>query len=355
MAARPFAQQLRPLSGCTARPLHGWRMLRGPGADADPGTPCSGRWGACWTLRIPSTARMSTTSVCGPRTEPAAMTFIHLPNGRPSLKHMARRCPWRLRRHKVRSSALPATTGQALSGHGQVLDPSLTYLLLSLAHRDDQPSTPSTWAWSPATPPPDGAASRGSISLLRQPRPRSHTTARRIVDWLPDDAVVQAPARLPAPLRPAPGWFEGRMLLGVHLPSPADAGVDRDWSIWPHAGAAPTGPALACIGPLETGSHNLLYLDNAKTGPARAGAGVADLKNTGGREPLISYRCGNRDSLLILAGGIRSSRAPSGVVSSPVPAGARARYRSNRLGSPRRHGLQWHDALPVPPRTCARP
>jgi hypothetical protein len=203
-----------------------------------------------------------------------------------------------------------------------VLDPSLTYLLLSLAHRDDQPVNTIYVGLVTRDPATRWRGLTGFyLPYCGRCQPDPHTTARRIVDWLPDDAVVQAPARLPSPLRPAPGWFEGRMLLGVHLPSPAHAGVDADWSVWPHTGAAPTGPALACIGPLETGSHNLLYLDNAKTDLPALRRALPDWKNTGGREPLISYRCGNRDSLLILAGGIRSSRAPSGVVSSPVAGG----------------------------------
>lgn len=213
----------------------------------------------------------------------------------------------------------PAATGRALSGHGQVIDPSLTYVLVCRAQSGGEPidalyialvtRDPST-RWRGLTGfyiPYCGKCQRGAASA-----------AQRIVNWLPDDAVVQSPDRLPGPIQPAPSWFEGRMLLGVHLPCPVGGGLATDWSQWPHHGQAPALPALACVGSLETGPHNLLFLDDAQRGLPDLYRDLSKWMPHGASPTFVAYRCGNAHELQKLAGGFRSTSPPEGLLRIPI-------------------------------------
>ncbi|MGL4650049.1 MAG: hypothetical protein ACRC1H_11615, partial [Caldilineaceae bacterium] len=159
------------------------------------------------------------------------------------------------------------------------------------------------------------------LPYCSQCHPDPMTTVQVVLTWLPEDARVQAPNRLPFAIRPAPGWFDGRMLLAAHLARPAAWHGSSIWKLWPHSGAPDSAPALVCVGPMGPDLSNLLFLHDAKRDLPELRRVLLQWSPELPNDLALPYRTGTADELQALAGGICSAPPPRGLVVKLIPGG----------------------------------
>lgn len=217
----------------------------------------------------------------------------------------------------------PSSTGAAMSASGLVVDPSLVYLLIARARRGDDAADVLYVGVVTQTP---SALWRGItgfyLPYCSSCHPDPMTTVDRVLDWLPDDARLLLPDRLPEAIRPAPGWFDGRLMLGIHLAGPETWHATSAWATWPHKGrATSTGPALACAGPLGGDLANLLYLHNAQRDLPALQRALRQWSPDLPTNLALTYRTGTTKELLAVAGGVRSATPPNGLRTKTLPGG----------------------------------
>lgn len=223
-----------------------------------------------------------------------------------------------LARRRIGPVVFPATTGRATAASGVIIDPTLVYLLLASARRGDDPTnaiyigafTQDLTSWW------RGVAGF-YLPYCTTCRPDIDTTLHHIFDWLPQDATVREPHQLPEGLRPGPGWFDDRLIVGVHMTASIPA---TEWKLWmPETPLETLQSALVRVGHLDATLDNLIFT-------AQASEGIPDMARFLKPDPsdqgvVLSFRTGDESELVQLAGGLRSNLRGGALIESQMPTG----------------------------------